>query len=238
MLKRGDGFGRLGIGVPYFKGSYDFFRWWTWLLAGGLENDDQLLNTADVPGEVPIPTAHNAIVREFLRGPCDTLCILEDDHIGPQDVIRQMRTKAENLDFDVVCANYTNRRGTPYPMGWLFGDSDARGHSCVFRLDRVMETGTQEVDGAGLGLVLIRRWMLEAILEQAGGKPQECFWFNWKGDNSQDIDFYYQIKQLGARVGVDRDARIGHIGKYTWRFEDFIRWRDASQAQQEVTQDG
>ena len=240
LLHRGEGFGTIGIGVPYLKAGYDFFRWWSWLLVGGMEDGDELLNTADVPGEVPIPAAHNALVRAFLAGTRDTLCIVEDDHCGPQDVIRRMRLKPENWDFDIVCANYTNRRGMPKPMGWYLGDGngrrlaaaqpapdDPRGYQCIFDLAGVQETGTQEYDGAGLGLVLIRRWVLDDLLAQSGGDPDRCFWFRWIGHSSQDVDFYVRSRALGARTGVDRDAQIGHVGKYTWTFGDFTKWRNA-----------
>ena len=104
FLVRGDGWGTVGIGVPYYKPLYDFFQWWSWMLVGGLEPGDMLLNGNDVPGEMPIPLLHNALVKEFLRSDRDTLVIVEDDHVGPQDVLRQMRAKEENQGFDIVCA--------------------------------------------------------------------------------------------------------------------------------------
>jgi len=232
LLRRGDPFGSLGIGVPYYKASYQFFRWWSWLLVGGFENGDDLLNTANVPGHVPIPMAHNALVKQFLTSDLDTMCIIEDDHEGDQEVVRRMRNKRENWDFDIVCANYVGRHdGGPIPQGCDFGERNEYGEiECIIDLVNVPRTGTQEKDSAALGLVLIRRWLLEERLAQSTldeGCPDGCFWFDWRGRNSQDVFFYDWAHQMGARTGVDRDNAIGHIGQKVWTIDDFYEWRKA-----------
>jgi hypothetical protein len=218
-------FGKLGFGVPYFKGSYLFWRWWTWLVMNGFEPGDVFLNDEAVPGEVPIPMSHNLLMRQFLKTDCDTLCIIEDDHVADDDVVRRMRNKPENQAFDVVCASYTNRRGPPVPMGWHFtGLVDIRGWQLKRNLGEVALSGTQEYDGAGLGLVLIRRWVVEAMLGEED--PDWYSWFEWVGKNSQDIAFYRKAQDVGARVGVDRDNWIGHVGQCVYDKEDFVEWRE------------
>jgi hypothetical protein len=240
-LRGGDGFGRVAVGVPYWKGCGPFFQWWSLLLVGGFEDDDELLIRPDVPVEVPIPMAHNAIVRAFLTTEADTLCMIEDDHVADQEVVRRMRTKPANLEFDIVCASYVNRRGTPLPMGWFFGDgqgrilepgeplpANRRGYQCCFDLAGVTLSGTQAYDGAAAGLVLIRRWVLEEILAQDDASLEHCLWFEWKGESSQDVDFYAKARAVGARVGVDRDNWVGHVGTKVWTRDDFVQWRDGS----------
>lgn len=244
FLQRGDGWGSIGIGVPYYKPVYDFFQWWSWLLVGGLEAGDLLLNGNDVPGEMPIPLLHNALVREFLRSDRDTLCVVEDDHVGPQDVIRKMRLKPENRDFDIVCASYTNRRGPMTAVGVELGDTNQYGeYNCVIRPMGVWRNGTQPVDCAALGLVLIRRWVLDAMLEQADWNPDECFWFDWRGRNSQDVRFYARARDVGARTGIDRDNDIGHIGQKVYTMSEYYQFMDWAEkeeatAKQEVLANG
>jgi hypothetical protein len=214
-------FGRLGIGVPLFHCDPLWVRWWTWLLVGGFRPSDYLLMNSEIPHSVPIPLAHNAIVREFLKMPeLDTLLIIEDDHTGDQDVVERMRTKPENQDFDIVCASYPNRRGggPPILIGMDFVRQEANGevglHSRPIDIPR---TGTQEVDCAALGCVLIRRWVLEMM---------EPDWFRWLGRNSQDVQFYWAARQLGARVGVDRDNHIGHVGRHIYTAPEFYAFWD------------
>lgn len=226
-LRAGDPFGKLAVGVPYWKSSWPFFQWWSYLLIGGFEPGDEVL--LDVPGEMPMPRSHNAIVQEFLRGSADTLCLIEDDHCGDQDVARRMRFKADNLPFDVVCASYVNRRGTPVPMGWRLandGRPNEHGYACQFDIEGVQLEGTQEYDGAALGLALIRRWVLEAMLAEQGGDPESALWFESYKANSLDIPFYVRAWALGARVAVDRDNWIGHVGQYVWTKADFLQARE------------
>ncbi len=92
----------------------------------------------------------------------------------------------------------------------------------------VAEAGTQSYDVAALGLVLIRRWVLEAI--QGNQKTADTFWFDWRGRNSQDVQFYWHAKQVGAQAAVDRSVQIGHIGKRIYYPRDFY----AERAKQEV----
>ena len=234
-LRRGQEFGTVGIGVPYYKSEYEFFRWWTWLIVGGLEDNDKILNNSRLTCGVPIPLAHNGLVAEFLRTDRDTLCIVEDDHVGPQDVIRRMREKEENWQFDIVCASYPNRRDGRMVMGWNFADNGKPNeygeYGCRLEPMKVMRSGTQEVDGAAVGCVLIRRWLLDAM---RGNKlPDEAFWFEWRGRNSQDIQFYGKAHRLGARVGVDRDNDIGHIGRHIYTMKQFYESRDKYLKEQE-----
>lgn len=225
-LRVGDTFGTIGIGVPYYKSEYPFFQWWSALLTGGLENGDQMLNDDrfhECP--MPMPVAHNALVRRFLETDRDTLCILEDDHCGPQDTIRRMRFKPDNLGYDAVCANYVNRRSFPIPIGWSFSGPPEKGGELTLTIDmsETPTTGTQQVDGSAVGCVLIRRWVLEAILGDT--PPQKGQWFEIRGRNSLDIWFYYHAREVGARCAVDRDAQIGHVAQEVRWFSDFVTER-------------
>ena len=221
LLRAGDEFGTIGIGCPYYKAGYEFFRWWSWLLLGGMRTGDQLLNNKNVRCEVPIPLAHNSLVKEFLNTDRDTLCMVEDDHDGDQDVIERIRTKAANLEYDMICASYPTRRGDMLAVGFHFDGSlsEYGEYGCRIEPMAVTKTGTQRYEGACLGLVLIRRWVLEAL--QNTYDPAKTFWFDWKGRNSQDVVFYARTWfELGIPVGVDRDNHIRHVGKKIYSMDD------------------
>ena len=225
FLKRGDSFGSIGIGAPYYKPVYDFWRWFSWMLVRGLEKHDEFLNDDTVRAPLPIPLVHNRLMARFLETDRDTLCIVEDDHVGDVEVIRQMREKQANWDFDIVCANYVNRREFPSLTGYGLGSKTSTGEIiCMLEWDEAARTGTQAVAGAAMGLVLIRRWVLDAMM--AGGKPSETFWCEWHGGNSQDIVFYYKAREVGARAAVDRDASIGHIAQVVRTPDDFWAYRE------------
>ena len=225
FLTRGDSFGTIGVGVPYHKPVYDFWRWFSWLLVKGLEESDEFLNDDSVMAPLPIPLVHNRLMARFLETDRDTLCLVEDDHVGDVEVIRQMRQKMENQGFDIVCANYVNRREFPSLTGYGMGCKNSAGEViCVLNWDEAAKSGTQAVDGAAMGLVLIRRWVLDAMM--AGAKPSETFWCEWHGGNSQDITFYWKAREVGAKAAVDRDANIGHIAQVVRTPDDFWAKRE------------
>jgi hypothetical protein len=131
-----------------------------------------------------------------------------------------MRTKAENMAFDIVCASYLTRHGDMIAVGYTFdGTVNEYGeYGCRIEPMAVERTGTQSYHGACLGLVLIRRWVLEAL--QNTYDPEETFWFDWNGRNSQDVVFYAKTHfELGIPVGVDRDNEIGHIGTHLYTMD-------------------
>ena len=222
-----EGFGRLGIGVALFHPEPEFWLWWTWLVARGFRAGDVLLNDADIPLEAPHPVVHNALARAFLETDCDTLLIVEDDHNGDEEVVERMRSKPENWPYDVVCASYVNRRGHAYPIGgYLTGVEGPSGIQMWRDLRWVAETGTQEVDVAALGCVLIRRRVLEAMRQEGDhiGSPLRDFHpFQPQGVSSLDMWFYREVKRLGFKAAVDRDNWIGHVGRYLWGPEDWKR---------------
>ena len=225
-------FGRVGFGVPCYNPEPEFWLWWTQLVIDGLETGDVFLNDGNVPLQVPIPVAHNAIVREFLRTDCDTLLLIEDDHSADPELVRNMRNSATNQEFDIVCASYIGRRGQPKPIGWFFHEHTPTGWRLRYNNGDVQSSGTQEYDGAGLGCVLIRRRVLVDML--GDNDPDTFFWFMWVNNNSQDVYFYELARNVGARVGVDRDNWATHWGKYPWRREDYERWRAAGERTKSV----
>jgi len=226
FLQRGEPFGTVGIGVPYFKASYEFWRWWSWILWAGLEPGDGFLNNETVMAPLPIPVVHNRLMARFLETDKDCFCIVEDDHVGDYDVIRRMRQKRENWDFDIVTANYVNRREQPWIVGYeLAAKPNRHGeYICIIDHADIWKTGTQPVDGSVMGLALIRRWVLDAML--GGRNPKDFQWSEWVGGNSQDIQFYGKARDVGARVGVDRDANIGHVTQTIRTVDDFWRMRE------------
>lgn len=234
--RRGETFGKIGIGVPYYKGCYKFFRWWSWLLVGGLEDGDILLNDNSYERPMPIPMGHNLLAKRFLETSADTLCIVEDDHAAQQDTLRLMRLKPANQDFDIVCASYVNRRGDLTPVGFNFTGTVSPYGEFEMSVDPniVSEKGTQEYDGAALGLVMIRRWVLEEMLGDS--EIEDWFPFDWHGRNSQDVVFYYRASLVGARVGVDRDNCLIHVGEAEFTMEQFYTKRqEARRKKQEET---
>ena len=228
----GDGFGSVGIGVPLYRSCPEFWLSWTWLLLDGREDCDRVLNRLPwIRMAVRLPIAHNDIIRFFLDTDLDTLCIIEDDHYFPYDQLRKMRYKLENRAFDIVCASYIRRSqmDVPLAMGWNFAREDRYSLEALFDLGEALDSGTVKYEGAAFGFALIRRWVLEAML---GGKDPESYqWAETEGVCSPDVPFYWKAsKELGAKVGVDRDNWIGHMGQFNYTRAYYADWWQKHQA--------
>ena len=228
-------FGKIAVGVPYYKGVPEFWLSWTMMLVQGqFQPGDKVLNTLGADGRpniemgVRLPLAHNKIIREFLRTDADTLCIIEDDHGFPADQLNRMRFKPENQEFDIVCAGYTNRRmdGCLIPTGWWMPKTDEAKakYMAGIHLKRIERTGTWAVDGAALGFVLVRRGVLEAMC--GDNDPELFMWAECIRECSPDMPFYYRAHEAGATVGVDMDNPVIHIGSYRYSLADSWRWID------------
>ena len=222
------GFGSVGYGVPKFKEVDEFWLAWSWFLVGGVEETDRFLNRSGKETKMPLitwlPRMHNAIIRMFLQSGCDTLLLIEDDHYFPFDQLRKMRHKPENQKFDIVCASYVRRtsQDIPLPMGWNIAENTDDPYRCWFSLNEIKYEGTQEYDGAAFGFTLIRRWVLEAMIE--GENLEQYEWAKCAGEITPDVPFYYRAVALGARTGVDRDNWIGHVGTRNYTPADFKEW--------------
>ena len=239
-----ESFGRIGIGVPYYSAEPEFWLSWSWLMATGLEDGDLLMNRPPhVPMCVRMPLAHNALFRYFLTSDLDTCCIVEDDHYFPYDQLTKMRYKPVNQNFDIVCASYVRRSqyDIPLMMGWDFSpDATAYDNEAIFDLRKAAaETGTMPYEGAAFGFTLIRRWVLEEML--GDNDPSGYEWAEIQKSCSLDIPFYWKARELGARVGVDRDNWIGHVGRYNFTpgyYRDWLNARIAEEKQQQEATNG
>lgn len=172
-----------------------------WLLAGG---DDYF----DPNGTV---TRKYQLARErFLQGDEAYFASIEYDMIAPLDALERLAA----LDADIAYGFYVfrhvgNRRwniATRMEQGgavWLSDDVDCR---------RVAWGQTLLVEGCGMGIMLAKRHVVEALPFR-----------NWAGV-SCDWAFAYDAKQAGFKQVLDTRVVCGHM---TLAPEPCVLWPDA-----------
>ncbi len=104
--------------------------------------------------------------------------------------------------------------------------------------------GLYDVAAVGFGFVLVRRTVFEAVrqhysLPLCDPGPAQCIPYflpmvvaTSSGQFrylSEDFAFCERARQAGHRIVVDSTIRLGHVGRYTYA------WEDAGQAMQRVT---
>jgi len=248
----GKSWGRIAIGVRV--GKYPepgFFVDWTAFINSGLRPRDKIL----LPRcHMPAHWAGDAVVRDFLRTDLDTLLMVDDDMTFPPDTLSRLRDNEPNWGYDVVGAFYTFRVWPPKPLTYKLMEQPPEPLS--FRGDwfnpqlGVKEGQVVPVDAVGFGFTLIRREVLEAmvntdygtewtymfkslsregVFREMVGKPDLRLEFTsfldyGEGKESDDIPFSRRVREHGFRLAVDCGVRIGHIGHMPLGWDDMKRW--------------
>jgi hypothetical protein len=154
--------------------------------------------------------ARKAVVNEFLRRrEFDAILMLDLDMLHPKDLLARLREH----DLDMVTGHYYRRQLTPMmsiaelsPDGtWPF----------VPYLD-VPQSGLHEIACAGLGCVLIKREVIEAVADELPpfSHPFDNGPMNWLTGSElvigPDKRFFSLARKLGYKFWLDADVRCGH----------------------------
>jgi GT2 family glycosyltransferase len=225
-----EGFGKIAVGVriarspdPQFVGSLAA------LMHSGLREGDEFIKP--VAG-VPSHYAATYLMRRFLATDCDTLLLLDDDMVFNPDTLEKMRDKQENWEYDIISAFTTQRvqppRGIVLRLGEQppFPDSE-NGVYYDMLVDEVQSGATMGVDAVGFAFTLVRRSVLEAIVAAEGLPVSHTHFVEWgSGGIGEDVNFCRRAGSLGARIAVDVDAHVGHVGSVHYGWTEFQYWRN------------
>ncbi len=188
-----------------------FHRSLTRAISGHMRKGDVLL---DPPVGFAHHAAANLIVRQFLDGTaCDTLLMLDDDIVFEPDAIARLRGDPIGQGYDVLASPYVCRRA-PFAPIVLRRDPDGPGYIVA----KSAITGYAEsMDVVGLGFTLIRRTVLEAMLDTDRNV------FSW-GPTGQGEDAWFCERAIAAgfRIGAHTGLFVGHRTAVT------IEWDHAS----------
>lgn len=101
--------------------------------------------------------------RAFLAGPYDAMLVIESDIIAPPDTLRRLAA----IDTDVAYGLYIFRRTRTVNLYEHYGEGARNpGEPLTYRpgaWEKAQQEQVTRVAGAGLGCVLIKRHVLEAI---------------------------------------------------------------------------
>lgn len=223
---RGDGWGRVAAGVRIAKHpEYNFFVSWTELLTGGMRSGDKILMPV---GWMPAHWASNAIVRDFMRTDHDSLLLVDDDMVFGQNTLSIMRDNKDNWDYDIVFGFCTHRQWPPKPVVMVEREEQPGLPMSLYGrsydiIHGVSSGDIVEVDAVGLAFTLIKRHVLEQMTGEYG--PMYTDYFSYGGGfESDDIPFCMRAREMGFRMAVDTNVKIGHIGQSIFGWDDYQKW--------------
>jgi len=160
-------------------------------------------------GPSSIALNRNLVVEGFLQLPrLEWLAMVDSDAVPPPDGIAALLDRG----VDICGALYYQRR---QPFKICCGKPLDRSHEGPERLG-----GLLEVDWTGTHMMLIRRYVLEAM-----AKP----WFVEAGPGfGEDVNFCLAARKAGFRVFTDFDVEAGHLGFLNITRELVSHWPDSS----------
>ena len=160
--------------------------------------DTKLLATksVDVVGNM------NSLVRG-MHG--DWLWVLGTDHVMDFDLCARLLHNLARKDIDVifpVCL----KRSPPYdPV--IYSHQNENGDYVGYT--DLPDTGLHPIWAAGSAGMMVKRWVFDAISTHG-----PWFWNDNKGLN-EDLTFCAAARGVGAKLWVDSEALLGHIGQYS-----------------------
>ena len=198
---------RIAIGLP--RGSdttfqYEFIES-LFRMFGKSPCNYQMITTAKVHH-----IARNTIIKNFLKSDSDYLLFIDSDMIWEPDSLEIAYSTLQHPQVDIVSGIYYTK-GEPHLPVIKKLDLQAGCYNIY------TEWGNEpfEVDGAGMGFMLIPRYVLEKM------KQPMC---HWDGGFSEDLNFCLQAKKdHGFKIWAHPGIKLGHVSKTTITSFDWVR---------------
>jgi len=148
--------------------------------------------------------ARHLIVRTFLKTDWDICVMLDDDIIPPPDWRRLVEHVAVGKADVCAAVCPVALEGTVFlPNVFLRDDSLEKKYR--LSLDYIRETGLQEVDAVGTGMIAIHR---RVLTDKAMKDPFKADFTSGAGE---DVSFCYRAKRARYKVCVDFDIWCDHL---------------------------
>lgn len=217
---------RVMVAIPAYTGTIHLGTMrslFTDLLALQARGDSWTLH--DECGNALIADARALIVAQFLESDCDTLVFVDSDVCWEAGAL----LKLLDAPVDMVAGIYPQRKD---PVAY-----------CVKWLDRpelIAENGLLEVAGVPAGFMKLSRKQLESMVEQypdsefyveaAKDKKAWALFADYrigKHKMGEDYAFCRRWTDMGGKVWIDPEIKMGHIGNKTFpgHLGDWLRNR-------------
>ena len=152
--------------------------------------------------------ARNTIIENFLKSNMQYLLFIDSDMIWEPDSLARLYDLVQNKNVDIATGIYFGKGRPFFP---IIRKLDLKA-GCY---NIYTEWGNEpfEVDGAGLGFMLIPRYVLEAMKQP---------YTDWTGGFSEDLNFCLKAKKdHGFKIWADPLVKLGHVGSKVFTSADW-----------------
>lgn len=151
---------------------------------------------------VPVDKARNMLLKEAIIANCDYSLWLDADIYLTTEGFNHLYTTVQLPDKDVVSGIYYERAPPYNPVLRMEAEFNKMKIVYDYPTDKLFE-----VDGMGMGCVMMTRKAMNAVFKAHGGEP---FYFNKEA--SEDLNFSRNLRKLGYKITVNPLVQCTHIG--------------------------
>lgn len=147
--------------------------------------------------------ARNKLAAEAVKLEADYVMWFDSDMIFQADTLERLMKDLDDGK-DIVSGLYFRRSAPFSPVA--FEKVNISSDVCDFKDYHGALTGIHEVEGVGFGCVLMR----SDILFECFSKYGTCF--SPIGAVGEDLSFCWRARELGYKIYLDADIKLGHVG--------------------------
>lgn len=165
----------------------------------------------DEAGHTEISLARESIFQAFLKSDCSDLVFIDDDVMWERGGLIRLLEH----DVDLVAGAYPKRKD---PIEWSVGWLDVPELRAV--------NGLLEVASLATGFMRISRNCAEKMHKEYGATVFDNIRHD-TGRYSEDISFCRRWRDIGGKVWLDPEIKMGHIGNklFSGTIGEFLRNR-------------
>jgi len=143
--------------------------------------------------------ARNSILTNFKESDMNYLLFIDSDMIWKKEGLEQAYTLIQNENVDIVTGIYYTKNKPYIPV-------IKKLNLKMGAYDIFTEWGEEpfEVDGAGMGFMLIPKYVIEAL---------EMPYCDWQGGFSEDLYFCLKARLKGFKIWAHPGIQLGHMGE-------------------------
>lgn len=157
----------------------------------------------------PADNARNVLAGTAVEGGFDWIWWVDDDMEIPDDALERLHARDATMASGLYCLKESPVR----PLVFRHASPPEGGPPGWYRLELEPSQchGQAWVDATGLGCFLMKREPLEKVYRATDGEP-----FRWSMETTDDIHFFKRTHELGYKILMDMDLRLGHWGHHRW----------------------
>lgn len=166
-----------------------------------------------VMGRIFTPYAREEAAKMALERNCDYLFMIDDDMLAPDDLFEKLYR--HNVDVVAPLAFTRNYPHKPVMYSTLEG-YDTVSQKPYFSntvIYKYPKDKLVEVDAVGFGAVLIKCDVI---------RKMKAPYFMSTNATGEDVLFCYNAKKVGARIFMDTETKLGHLGNPVNVTEEYV----------------